>query len=223
MRRTTSLSTGLLLAFLMLPFGGPIFAQDPSDVALGMTPGTVYNVNDIDGVDMTTGRLNIHIPMLIDHSQRGKLNFTFQIFNNGSGAWYVQCGNPVTYQQCSWKSGTNGIGGLALGARDVLWPKAETERECCFGNAGIYYTFKVQTANDPTGPTHQLGTITTSPYVAESIDGSGIREVVDSNGQQSLIRSEGVQFHTTGTTLPLGSLVVDPNGNQMTTSVSSPQ
>jgi hypothetical protein len=223
MRRTRYLlvTISLLFAFSLVS-GLPAFSQDPPDVTLGMTPGTVYGVGDIDGVDMATLRLNVHIPLLVDRSQRGKLNFTYEAFNSGSGAWYVKCTNPVSLTGCSWYPGKNAAAGIWFAAVGALWPGADTERECCFGNAGTYYTFKVQTANDTAGPSHQLGTVTSTPYVAESIDGSGIREWMDSNGFQVLTNIDGVQFHNTGTTPPLGSIVEDPNGNEMTTSASPP-
>jgi hypothetical protein len=216
MRRTRYL---LLVIFSLSAFslssGLPAFSQDAPDVALGITPGTVYGVEDIDGVDMMTGRVNLHIPILVDHSQRGNLNFAYEVYNGGSGAWYVKCTNPTYDTGCSWYPGGNAIGGLTFAASGVLWPLRETERECCFGNTGTYYTFTVQTANDTAGASHQLGTVTATPYLAKSIDGSGIREVMDSNGQLSLTNKDGVQFHITGSG-PLGSLIEDPNGNEIT-------
>ena len=223
MRPTNSfLKRILLLAAFSLPCCLATYGQDPSDVALGMSPGVAYNVQNIDSVAATSGRLVINIPILVDHSQRGQLNFNYEVINNSSGAWYVNCTSPQTDQGCSWRAGTYGLGGLGFVASGVLTgPGNITERECCFGNADVYNTFSVRTARDSAGPLHQLGTISTSPYVAESIDGSGIRVAIDSNGYYFLTRSDGLQFHLTGSG-PSGSRVEDPNGNNLTTSVASP-
>jgi hypothetical protein len=77
------------LPLLVLSAIGPVpaFAQDPPSVAMGMSPSATYHSGDFDAVDMGTGRLNLHIPLIVDHSQRGKLNFTYSVKFSSTGEW----------------------------------------------------------------------------------------------------------------------------------------
>jgi hypothetical protein len=76
-----------LLLTLVMSCGVPAFAQDPPDVAMGMSPSATYHSGDFDFVDMATGRLNLRIPLVVDHSQRGKLNFTYSVTFSSTGEW----------------------------------------------------------------------------------------------------------------------------------------
>jgi hypothetical protein len=46
--------------------GVPAFAQDAANVAMGMNPQATYHSGDFDFIDMATGRLNLHIPLVVD-------------------------------------------------------------------------------------------------------------------------------------------------------------
>lgn len=220
MRSSSVRFGGILLLVLLIMFCAmPAFSQDPPDFAVGATPSTVYNVGNIDGVDMISGRLNVHIPMLVDSSQRGNLNFTYEVYNISSAFWYVNCTDPGHLAGCLWHLGKSTGRGLAFAANGAIYGGSESERLCCFGNAGNYATFYVSEAVDSSGPVHQLGT---TSFGAESIDGSGIRSGVDSNNLPFFTRNDGVQFHLTGSAAPYGSIVEDANGNQLTTSPVSP-
>jgi hypothetical protein len=81
------LHSGMLLLTLVLFCGMPASAQDPPNVAAGMSPSATYHGGDFDFVDMTTGRLNLKIPLIVDHSQRGKLNFTYSVTYSSTGEW----------------------------------------------------------------------------------------------------------------------------------------
>jgi hypothetical protein len=140
MHPTRSLLAATLLLFAhSLLSGLPAYSQDAPDVAGGITPGMVYNVENIDSVDMISDLLNVHIPLLVDHSQRGKLNFTYVVSGGGSGSWYVNCTNPSTDTGCAWYQGSVAGGGLALEANGVLTTGGASYRDCCYGNGGVLH------------------------------------------------------------------------------------
>lgn len=95
MRRAGLLLFLAKVLFVLVVLGGVQgFSQDPPDVAMGMNPQATYHGGDFDFVDMTTGRLNLHIPLVEDHSQRGKLNFTYSLTYSSTGSWTgIQSGN----------------------------------------------------------------------------------------------------------------------------------
>lgn len=59
-------ATALFLALLFCEV--PLLAQDQPDVSAGMNPISIYHGTDFDFVDLVTGRVSIHIPLVIDHS-----------------------------------------------------------------------------------------------------------------------------------------------------------
>ena len=63
-----------------------------------MPPITALN---IDNVNMANLRLSLHIPLLVDHSQRGKLNFSYSLSFSGT-SWYGLCTSGM-YPTCWWK------------------------------------------------------------------------------------------------------------------------
>ena len=91
------LSSGILLLMLTMFCWMPAFAQDPPDVVMGMSPSATYHSGDFNSVDMATGRLNLRIPLIVDHSERGKLNFTYSVACTSTGAWNVVLTGRVTY------------------------------------------------------------------------------------------------------------------------------
>jgi len=96
----------------------PAFAQDPPDVAMGMSPSATYHGGDFDVVDMATGRLNLNIPLVADHSQRGKLNFPYNVTFTSNGGFTNVAGPANRY----WLIQTSkyGISGPALVTKGAL-------------------------------------------------------------------------------------------------------
>lgn len=88
MPRSLSLLLAMLLSLgVAMVVGTQAFGQDTPDVAMGMSPQATYHAGDFDYVDMSSGRLNLHIPLVTDHSQRGILNFTYSLTYTSTGAW----------------------------------------------------------------------------------------------------------------------------------------
>jgi RHS repeat-associated protein len=106
-----SRSYWLMLKFLIigsLLWCSPGLAQDLPDVAMGMNPQATYHSGEFDSVDLATGRLHMNIPLLVDKSQRGRLNFTYALSYTSSAAWVGSgtCGPS----SCSWNAGRSLVG-----------------------------------------------------------------------------------------------------------------
>lgn len=105
-----------LLKFLMIVSALSVFcaspsrAQDPPDIAQGANPQGTYNTTDFDAVDLVTGRLNIHIPLVVDSSQRGLLNFTYSVSGTGNGTFLGTCGGDPGEgaYDCYWSTPSSG-------------------------------------------------------------------------------------------------------------------
>ena len=76
--RVRALHLGLI--FFVLLSAAPAPAQDTSnELMAGMNPYADYHGGDLDSISMINDTLNLHIPIFTDHSQRGKLNFTYSL------------------------------------------------------------------------------------------------------------------------------------------------
>ena len=207
------LSTGLYLAITM--FCAVVgFCQDPPSVADGMDPSATYHGGDFDFVDMATGRLHLRIPLLEDHSQRGQLNFTYALSYSSIGTWWAkQIGH--TGQTYIWQPPNSVIRGVEPLAERVLLTRGS---KCIYDPDFSAYECEayVNGLQDQKIPST---TITTTPDVQRSIDGSGILSTRDSSLNQVTTDKNGIQWHfpVTG-----NYYLQDPNGNQMTLSPSFP-
>jgi RHS repeat-associated protein len=208
------LSLVILFSTLSPLCGVRALAQDSPDIAMGMTPSATYHASDFDSVDMATRRLSMHIPLLVDHSQRGKLNFTYSLHFTSPSEWYIVCNSAGTI--CHYQASRFGIPGVTFGTDGTLTSGTQT-----YNNGSTVST--VHAANEADFAVHHLGSITWSgrqPIVEESIDGSGIRETFNSSGFAVLTNKDGVQFYLVGCDLNTGvctNNIEDANGNEMTT------
>jgi RHS repeat-associated protein len=187
----------------------PAVAQESPDFSQGLTPWASVQGGEIDNVNMADRRLQLRIPLLADHSQRGSLNFTYSV-TYSSMAWIVQrVGNsalwypaqPATVTPIFYPTGDD-------------WPSTRQ-----LGNyQGAYGPAKRTSVADADGAQHDLGTTSTSPYIARSIDGSGFLLEQPTSGGTELINRNGIQFRSTSTALNFLSFssATDPNGNTIT-------
>jgi RHS repeat-associated protein len=189
------------------------FGQDLPDASQGLNPESTYHGSDIDFVDMVTGRLNLHIPLVVDRSQRGNLNFTYSLYFSGQ-TWFDNYVCNRAGCTSSWKliKGTNE--GLVFGIDGHI--NELNNKHCTVQTCGFSATAVNSSADD--GSVHPLGTISGG---AESLDGSGIREFVNSAGIAVLINGNGIQTSQpsyNATTGAYTKLIEDPNGNEITSS-----
>jgi RHS repeat-associated protein len=192
---------------IVLIVASRVSAQDPPEISLGLNPQATYYGGDIDSVDMTTGRLKLHIPLLTDNSQRGGLNFSYNLSYSSPGGW-----NEVCTSRCYWATSKYGVVGVGVtGGQFVSGYGVSTYK-------GGTKTFFMYYATDGDGANHTLGSLTqnvngywSSP--ARSIDGSKIYAYTNSLGIVNLVNAKGIQLVNPS---PSPSYIEDANGNQIT-------
>jgi RHS repeat-associated protein len=205
---------GLMTAILLALFfsGSRSFAQDAPSVSQGENPTTTYHAGDFDMVDMITGRLNLHIPLVVDHSQRGKVNLVYSLYFSGT-SWY-QTTNVHT-NQMYWEPVKGTITGVTYGIDGRVKSGSET-----FINPKTNQPVTIGTAVVDGGGVHHLATISTTPVVDRSVDGSGIMLTAGPvAGLPTYTNKDGIRFGTSSfntTTLAATDFIQDANGNQLT-------
>lgn len=193
-----------LFSMMLLPTLGTLcgmraFAQDPPDIAMGMNPQATYHGGEFDFVDMGTGRLNLHIPLVVDHSQRGELNFTHSLTYTSTGTWQkVLSNNNWTTRPPKW---------------GVVSPAVVTDGQLGYMDSEFYLDPDTRLRYNELsmgengfalGPLHTLGSTSLG---MESIDGSGIQWA-----GSIATNVAGIRF---------GSAFEDPNGNEITVAGST--
>ena len=198
------LFSAMLLVTLVMFCGVPAFSQDPPNVAMGMSPSATYHGGDFDFVDMATGRLNLRIPLVVDHSQRGKLNFTYSVTFSSTGAWNESTGTFFKIEPPKY-----GVSSPALVTGGQLVALLQQSyRDDATGN--LDFSYSLPEDGYGVGPVHPMGTTSgiRNSGTMESIDGSGIRW---SSGAGAT-NKDGV----------LGGVWEDANGNERTSSGTYP-
>jgi RHS repeat-associated protein len=218
LRRTIRFARYLLFLSIPLLSLSPlcevsVFAQDPPNVEQGTNQVSVYHGSNIDLVDLVTGRLNLHIPLVVDRSQRGNLNFTYSLYFSGQ-TWYQQphCTSSCTY---SWNLVKGTLEGVTYGTDGYL--NGVSTQRCTIQACG--FNASVDVASSQEGRSYHLGTITASPLIEESIDGSGIHRTNNPSFYPVLTNKDGTQFSMTSFNINTGAftkLVEDANGNELT-------
>ena len=186
-----SSSFAALSLALSIVVANPAFGQDTPDVSMGMSPEATYHSGNFDFVDMSSGRLNIRIPLVTDHSQRGDLNFTYSLAFTSTGAWSEVQKPPYGF----WfiEPPKYGLGGPAIVGNTLSSITYDAYHNQSDGySARAYYVYEDGWG---IGQQHPLGS-TTAGF--ESIDGSGISSICTTN-------RSGIQF---------GCSIKDTNGNE---------
>ena len=192
----------VVVAFVLIGFGASeAFCQDPPEDTVGPTPSATYHGSNIDTVDEQTGRLNLHIPLVIDKSQRGKLNFTYSLSYTSTGTWLNVITNRNNNAYLNIEPPKYGVATPAL---IMDGAPVGTEGETYQYPTGHYNTYGwLMEGGYGFGPTHALAGTRT-------LDGSGF--VATST---YMINKEGIRFNTTAT-----ASTEDTNGNEFTYSGS---
>jgi RHS repeat-associated protein len=102
----------LFAAALILLFFGALYspAQDISSLQNGIVPFGSYDGGDIDTVNISSGNLNIHIP-LFNYPQRGSLPGQFKIVGNTKSFYVVQsCNTKLETCTLRWNMRYTGVG-----------------------------------------------------------------------------------------------------------------
>ena len=96
---SVSLFLSLSLTCISLLVASPIQVQAPYDPVLdmGVVPFRSYNGGDLDSVNLATGAVSLHIPLVSFPQRGGKLRLDYQISYSPNTA-YVYC--PGFSQPC---------------------------------------------------------------------------------------------------------------------------
>jgi len=190
----------------------PSCAQDPPDIAQGMNPSATYHGGDFDFVDMATGHLHLNIPLVVDGSQRGKLNFTYSLSFTSAGPWNTITNGSGHYQV---EPPAYGIAAPSLANKGTIVARAKTYTNDVGDRFYAYFASDGEGGQHPLGLTSGNGLGGTSTL--ESIDGSGINSSFSGAGAVFATRNDGVRWWEPispfGYQEPAG---IDPNGNEFT-------
>jgi RHS repeat-associated protein len=176
-----------------------LFAQAPYDPVLdqGIMPFQSYEGGNLDSVNLATGALNLHIPLVSFPQRGGKLDLRYFITHSNFGLT-MTC--PGYNQPCYFTSA-----GIYVSVINGSFPGINTATYST-GTGTYEASISIKEAD---GSTHLLGW--TSSSQARAVDGSGF--FLDASS--TITDGRGVRTYQTtpGSTTWITS---DPNGNQMT-------
>jgi RHS repeat-associated protein len=177
----------------------PAFAQVAPDVQQGLIPFASFQHGDIDSVNLATGNLTVHIPLVSYPQRGGKLRLNFFIRYNNKG-WYI------------YQSGTHYLWAYAGGTVDVvpdqpLYWTHKAVKVTDYDGSQFYQHYKNVLSRD--GSSHEIASLNIGG--GNAIDATGI--VLAGSGGP-VIGPDGVQYagsenNSTNITS------TDPNGNQI--------
>jgi RHS repeat-associated protein len=179
-------------------------AQTDSIFEMGLKPYGAYHGGDIDVVNLTNLKVDLHAP-LSSYPQRGTLHMGFTL----------RYSNPAAEIFCSYKNPITG------GCGQYLWEWLPAKYGSAYGSAGVQVIPDIQFAAtvqsygnppnvnvysviSPDGGYHRLVTTATA---GETIDATAMHY---DNSTGIAIDSEGIQHNV------LTGLAEDPNGNEIT-------
>jgi YD repeat-containing protein len=223
-----------LLTSFFLGLSSHVWAQLDYLPQVGIKEFATYQHSDIDSVDLTTGNVNLHIPLVGFPQKGGKLRLDFVIRYN-EPQWYAAVGVPTPIPSGGytasgfWKVNTSGsprsIGVDVVRDQGVTGVSTMTPRMAPgtggFGDPVSYYS-EVAGIRDRSGATHILqmqsgvqGAPTSVSFMAP--DGSGWLPVA-TYGVRDKDGLLYTSFHPSGVpgTLPAWN-ISDPHGNTITT------
>jgi RHS repeat-associated protein len=188
-------------------------AQAPGpEIQQGMTPYASFQGGEIDSVNLGSGNVVIHIP-LVSYPQRGdKLRLAFKFFDTNKG-WYIYNNGRVAVWTFSTTLGHTAVPnpwvgpdqGMRLGYSTVKWTD----------DFDHVWTIRLNTAITADGSSHEI--LTSDPRLSKpgwSSDATGIHFNGDVT-YPAFLDNDGVQY-TAPTTVTGPGNVIDPNGNEIT-------
>jgi hypothetical protein len=216
--RSCFLHSICLMSFIALSLcaNGQSPAYEPA-LQAGTVPFESYHGGDIDSVNLATGEVTLHVPLVSFPQRGGRLHvdysiaYTTPVVNEVS----INCG---THGSCTnlWEppivNGSAFIGALEI-VSDVLptLSFSNTNTGNC-ATPGACYSSAVVVEGD--GSQHQMGFLNASTLRA--LDGTGYSGIFGSDSSTTVVDSIGVTYHCpyqgNG---PLPCTATDPNGNQI--------
>lgn len=199
-------------------FSSNVHAQDTPDLASGLTPYGSFQGGDIDSINLPTGNLFVHIPIIGYPQRGGKLRLNFQLMGNGK--------NLAAYQICPTKTDcfyTWTVHNSPLSLAD--------DQKVAFGSAILQIhvgshivdmgEYSVVTPDGSVHPTVTAGRVTLplnqNPTAGPewSIDATGFFSNASDNVNPTFqMDRDGIRYFY-GTTTPPPIFREDSNGNQI--------
>ena len=209
----TSIARSLILtAAVFVILEGVLSAQAPNDPVLdeGIRPFQTYDGSTMDSVDVETGNLSLHIPV-VSFPQRGALHLSYSITYTRP---YLTIINPQ-YDAPSYYQIVDP--GVDLVNDAFRWVNTTEDTSNCGDYGTQTCAFDFSSVYDGDGQIHQLG-FTNTTTQARSLDGTGFLVNFPLQSNCTIVDQDGVSttYSTNGT-----ATVTDPNGNQMSSAYAS--
>jgi hypothetical protein len=191
----------------------PLFGQNPYDPVLdgGIMPFQAYDDGNADSVNLATGNLSLHIPLVSFPQRGGKLHADYNIaYNSPAVAQYV-C--PIIGRPCVWQGAGSGPNLVTVLAN--IFPQIGTQIAYTCGTA-CNATYGTVTESDQTH--HPMGWINTNGTTSQlrSLDGSGFLATWVNNVSQTVVDRNGVTYYCpTPSSASNPCVATDPSGNQL--------
>ncbi len=204
----------LLFAFCALAL--PVIAQDEPGLEQGLKPFGTYEGNDIDSVSMTSGNLNVHIPLLSYPQRGGKLTLSFLLrYNRVQFNTATHCNNTPPLDCELIVSPAVGPNSPATGPSGIYPDEAQRfDQMYTAQTRGCYPTFPpVCFMGD--GASHWLGKV---PNGWETIDATGLSY---NPSTSTLTDRDGIRYTPSSPFLTGSYSKEDANGNEISFSPTS--
>ena len=178
-----------VLFFLMAV---PSLAQESDDLQQGIKAYGTYRGGDIDSVSMTSGSLNVKIP-LVSYPQRGKLRLGYSLLYNGNKNYRSK--TTCVLDSCTQYWIRLSSGSVAAVSDDGFTTKTTHIQE------NPSQGFNINALVSPDGANHTMATLSSGS--SEAVDATGI-----SSNMNGILAADGVKYGQS-------SMLEDPNGNQL--------
>ena len=227
----------LIAAFLSNTVPTWCQANNPNTES-GLTPYETYQGGDLDKVSLSTGNLNVAIP-LVSYPQRGKLALSFSLRSTNKGWRIYHSPSCVTAGCFYWTDGLAAPGAVNLlntivtPVEDHMLGQAWAYSPCAKGAGGalLFQPPFIETAD---GAVHYevftstlvanefniCATGNNDPFTLETVDGTAFQyQGMSKSGTPSgvMIDAQGTRYtgSASGPTGPLSLEVEDVNGNEI--------
>ena len=158
------LSKAMIAVFLLIAGSISAFGQaDDQTLEAGFKPYGSYHGGDLDSINLSTGNLMLHIPV-VGYPQRGEISYTAQlIYNNKGWSVFSNCNSQTGACSPEWQWKGKGV---------TFNTNSEDSFVAGQGPIAKGSTIMVYNAVTSDGATHQMATKAAGGV--ETLDGTGI-------------------------------------------------
>lgn len=189
------------------------FAQAPGpDAQQGMTPFAAFQQGDIDSINLGTGNVFVHIPLVSYPQRGGKLRLAFNFYDTNKN-WYVSTTGGSAHWTLWHPPNTTAPTGAWVAPDQGI--KLQFTTANWTDDAGTKFVIKLNNAITSDGASHEILTVDPRfPNPGYSSDGTGI--YFNGNTTSPIFLDNQGNEYTASTTLNGPGNVIDSNGNEVT-------